>query len=157
VPAPGTPGVSFRCRCLTEPQGYRLNAMLPLHTFKAWMATFTSLWIAVLACFMGCVLPTLAEQHHSGPMACCHSSGNSPAKPSDDKSTPTHGMSCCPLEVTVPTKWDGATVGIAPPQHFVLASNLDSTTAWFHYSVEFAPSIWHSGRDTLLETHLLRI
>jgi hypothetical protein len=132
-----------------------------LHTFKAWMATLTSLWIAVLACFMGCMLPILVERHHSGPMAnmerCCHSGGNSPAKPTDGKSTPSRRMSCCPVEVTVPTKWDGATIGIAPSQHFALASTLDSATAWFHYSVEFVPSAWHCGRDTLLETHLLRI
>jgi len=143
-------------------EGYRLDEMHPsLHTFKAWMATFVSLWIGVLACFMGCALPTLAEQHQSGPMTnaehCCHSGGKSPVKPSDGKSSPSHGMSCCPVEVTVAAKWDAATMAVVPPQHFILASDLDLTATRFYYSVETVSFVWHSGRDTLLETRLLRI
>jgi hypothetical protein len=141
---------------------YRLDEMRPsLHTFKACMATFVSLWIGVLACFMGCALPALADQRQSGPMTnvehCCHSSSKSPVRPSDGKSSPIHGMSCCPLEVTVAAKWDAATMRVALPQHFILASNLDLATTWFYYSVEIVSRVWHSGRDTLLETQLLRI
>jgi hypothetical protein len=164
------PGISFWYRFLTMVRAcssfqlsrrnweYKLNVML--HTFKAWMATFTSLWIAVLACFMGCMLPILTQQQ-SGPMPsmeCCRSSDNAPARPSDGKPAPSHhGVSCCPVEVTVPTKWDGATMGVTPPQHFVLASSLDLTTTWFYSPAELVPSVWHSGRDTLLLTRLLRI
>jgi hypothetical protein len=123
------------------------------------MATFVSLWIGVLACFMGCALPTLADQRQSGSNVehCCHSSSKSPVKPNDGKSS-SHGMSCCPLEVTVAAKWNAATLAVAPPQHFVLASNpSDLATTWFYHSVEFGAPVWHSGRDTLLETRLLRI
>ena len=140
----------------------RLDVMRPTrHTFKVWMSTFISLWVAVLACFMGCALPVLADQHHPGPMAnmdCCHSGGKSPEKPTNGKSAPNqHGMSCCPLEVTVASKLDAATTAIAPPQYFVLASNLILATVQLHYSLELVPIVWHSGRDTLLETRLLRI
>jgi hypothetical protein len=130
-----------------------------LHTFKACMATFFSLWIGVLACFMGCALPTLADQHQSGSNVehCCHTSSKSPAKPDGGKSS-SHGMSCCPLEVTVAAKWNAATLSVALAQHFILTSTpSDLATTWFYHTVEFVPLVWHSGRDILLETHLLRI
>jgi hypothetical protein len=139
-------------------QEHTLSRML--HTFKAWMATLASLWIAVLACFMGCMLPILA-QHQSGAMAnmeCCHSGDKSPAKPNDGKSAPSHHrMSCCLLEVTVASKLNAATMDIAPTRHSVPTLKLDLATTWFYHPVELAPPVWHSGRDTLLETSLLRI
>jgi hypothetical protein len=149
---------------------------LPSHTFKSGMATVISLWMAILACFMGCTQPALAnsgsinassmqenlaDQSQSGPMAsrenCHHSGGNSPVEPNDGKPVPVGGISCCPLEVRVTPKLDTATLGIAPTRDFVLASNFNLVTIRFYYSVVFVLSVWHSGRDTLLETHLLRI
>lgn len=149
----------------------------PFQTFKAGIATLISLWMAVLACFMGCTLPALVNprpvntssipnnvaehsQSESMPdMENCphHSGGNVPGKPGDRKPGPTGGMSCCPLEVTVAPKASTVTLGIAPTHAFVLVSNFNLLTARFYGSVEIIPSVWHGGRDTLLETHLLRI
>ncbi len=146
--------------------------------FKAVMATGISLWLALLACLMGCTLPNLASAgsvkassvHDSSPeqnsmdlmagMENCphhHSGGSAPAKPHGEK--PVHGgnMSCCPVEVTVATKPDIAKLGIAPPRDFVLHTSADLMTTWVYHAAESVPSARHSGRDTLLETHLLRI
>jgi len=66
------------------------------HTFRAGIATANSLWMAVLACFMGCTQPalansgsikassaqeTVADQNLSGTMANmgnCHDPGGTP-------------------------------------------------------------------------------
>jgi len=121
-----------------------------------------------------------AEQDQSGQpdlmagMENCphHSGGNAPAKPgpakpdptkpaptksNDPKPVPGGGMSCCPVEVTVASKPDTVRLQIAPAGNFVLVSDFRQTTIRFFHSVEFVPLAWHSGRDTLLETHLLRI
>jgi hypothetical protein len=106
------------------------------------------------------MLPILAE-HQSGAMTsmeCCHSGGKSHSKPSDGKSAPSQqAMSCCPLEATVASKLGAATMDIAPTQRSVPTLKLDLATTWFYHSVELAPPVWHSGRDTLLATRLLRI
>jgi len=140
------------------------------------------MWIGVLACFMGCALPALASPgsrdsliHQnaaesqpapisapmSGPMAdmenCPHHSGGSaPAKPADGKSAPGR-MSCCPLEITIGTKPDSSALTIAVAQDFVLAAHFPLQTVRFYSSVEPVPSVFHSGRDTLLKSRLLRI
>lgn len=161
----------------------------PLHTLKGWMATIISLWMAVLACFMGCALPALADSHairtsairktvagtstgslakrgEQGAMAdmpCCHhSGGKAPTKPGDGKPVPGGRMSCCPLEITIAPKWEPAalsfaTTSFATTQDFVLASDGDLVGIRFYHSLEVVPAVWHSGRDTLLKTRLLRI
>jgi hypothetical protein len=153
----------------------------PGHTLKAAMATIISLWMAVLACFMGRALPALAnsgsihslfhadsiqknvaEESQPGPIAdmeSCphHSGGKVPGKPSDREPVPGGRMSCCPLEITVAPKWDMATLEIVPARDLVLASHFDLVTVRFYSSVELVPSVWHSGRDTLLQTRLLRV
>ena len=168
------------------------------------MAAGLSLWLAALACLVGCTVPILANAgsihattihntrslhearairensaERSEPdlmagMTNCphHSGGNAPAKPgsakpdptkpaptksNDPKPVPGGGMSCCPVEVTVASKPDTVRLEIAPAGNFVLAPDLRLTTIRFFHSVEFVPPAWHSGRDTLLETHLLRI
>jgi hypothetical protein len=160
-----------------EIEGYSLNVMdLPFHTVKVGMATLISVWMAALACFMGCTQPglanvgsikassiqeNLADRSQSGLMAdmenCHHSGGQVPVEPNDGKPVPGSGISCCPLEIIVTPKWDTTRLGIAPAHDFVRASNFSLLTIRFYYSVEFVLSVWHSGRDTLLETHLLRI
>ena len=155
----------------------------PLHTFKGWMATIVSLWMAVLACLMGCALPALADSHaihrsairktvaeHVGSlaeqrepepmadMACCHhSGGKAPGTRGDGKSVPGGRMSCCPLEITIAPKWDPTALSFATTQNFVLAADGDLVGIRFYHSPEVIPPIWHSGRDTLLTTRLLRI
>jgi hypothetical protein len=142
------------------------------------VATGLSVWLAVLACLMGCTLPNLAnagsvkvssvyqsssEQNSPDLMAgmenCLHHhfDKSTPAKPNGDK--PVHGgnMSCCPVEVTVASKPDIAKLGIALPHDFVLLINGDLVTTRIYRGPESVPSVRHGGRDTLLETHLLRI
>jgi hypothetical protein len=154
---------------------------LPLHAFKVATATIISLWMAALACFMGCTLPALAnsgssnissiraalirvnlsDQSQSQPMAnmehCHHSGSKSPAAPNHGQPVPGSGMSCCPLEITVAPKPHAAPLAVAPAPDFVLPSHFVLPTIRFYDSVEFVPTISHSGRDTLLKTSLLRI
>jgi hypothetical protein len=147
------------------------------HTFRAVVAAGLSLWLAVLACLVGCTVPILASsgsmnaasiQENAGEpsqsalmanMENCthHSSGNAPAKPNDPKHVPGGRMSCCPVEVTVTSKPDTATQRVEPASDFVLESDFSLVKIQFFHSVEFVPPVWHSGRDTILETHLLRV
>jgi hypothetical protein len=152
------------------------------HAFRTAVAAGLSLWLAALACLVGCTIPILANsesinavsirensptQSEPGVMAgmenCPHHSGGNapvkpgPAKPNDPKNVPGGGMSCCPVEVTVASKPDTVRLQIAPAGNFVLAPDFRLAPIRFFHSVEFVPPAWHSGRDTLLETHLLRI
>ena len=177
------------------------------HAFRTAVAAGLSLWLAALACLVGCTIPILAnagarngtsihkatsirearanrensaEQDQPGQpdlmagMANCphYSGGSAPAKPGHAKSVPTKprpakqnspkhvpggGMSCCPVEVTVASKPDTVRLEIAPAGNLVLAPDFRLEPTRFFHSVEFVPPAWHSGRDTLLETHLLRI
>jgi len=145
-----------------------------LHTMKAGLATALSLWLAVLACVMGCTLPVLANSQvdaassthqnsasHSGLMAdmenCHHSGGNSSVPPDDKQPASNGAVSCCPLEITLTQKWDSAALRIAPAPDFALSSDFHLEITRFSSPAEFAPSISHNGRETLLESHLLRI
>ncbi len=140
------------------------------------MATGISLWMAALACLIGCTLPSFAtsdlirasaihknsaEQSQPDLMANMencphHSGGNTPAKQNDGKPF-RGGMSCCPVEVTVASKPDTVTLHIDAARDFVLESDFSLMAVRFLHSVEFVPLSWRSGRDTLLETQLLRI
>jgi hypothetical protein len=158
--------------------GYTLCVMRsPIHSFKAGIATVMSLWLAVLACLMGCTLPQPANSaslralstHNASAerdqpdlmagMENCphHSGGNVPARPSAPKPARGGGMSCCPVEVTVASKPQTATPQISAARSFVLQSHFSLATISLYHSVEAVAPAWHSGRDTLLETHLLRI
>jgi hypothetical protein len=150
---------------------------LPFFNFRAAVASAVSLWMAVLACLVGCTIPSLAssgagtapsvrensaEQTQPDVMADMpncphHSGGNIPAKPSEPRPVHGGGMSCCPVEVTVTSKPDAVTLHVAPASNFVLAPDFTLATIQLFHSVELVPPVWHSGRDTLLETHLLRI
>jgi hypothetical protein len=159
-------------------KAYRLFVMRFRHqTFRSAVAAGVSLWIAVLACLIGCTLPSFAnfglvsgssihensaEQNQPDLMAnmenCPHHSGsNAPLKQNDDKPVRGGRMSCCPVEVTVASKPDTVTLHVAAAHDFVLESDLGSMTAGLFHSAEFAPLFKRSGRDTLLETRLLRI
>lgn len=149
----------------------------PFHNPRAWLAAGMSLWIAALACLLGCALPSFAksgainaalqqenpaEQGDSGLMPdmenCPHHSGSqAPTKPDNGK--PAHGgaMSCCPQEITVGQKWSKATLGIVATHGFVLRVNLNVAPARFYRLADTVPQVPHSGRDTLLATQLLRI
>src|ERR1700722_19458220 len=102
-----------------------------LHIMKAGMATVVSLWMAVLACALGCqqqtfpAIPDVSSlQENSASQSqlrlminmenCHHSGGPSPAQPKDGKPDSNNGVSCCPLEVTLIQKWDTTALGISP-------------------------------------------
>jgi hypothetical protein len=160
------------------------------HAFRTAVAAGLSLWLAALACLVGCTIPILANSGSSNissirensagqdqpgqpdlmaGMEYClhHSGGNAPAKPGPAKPDPTKsnnpkrvpggGMSCCPVEVTVASKPDTVRLEIAPAGDFVLAPDFRLAPIRYFHSVEFVPPAWQSGRDTLLETHLLRV
>jgi hypothetical protein len=86
-----------------------------------------------------------------------HSGGNAPAKPHDQKPARGGGMSCCPVEVTVASKPHPVALHIAPATDFAPAQDFTLATIRIFHAVQFVPPVWHSGRDTLLETQLLRI
>ncbi|HXN28216.1 MAG TPA: hypothetical protein VN902_13910 [Candidatus Acidoferrales bacterium] len=89
---------------------------------------------------------------------CPHRSGsNTPPKPNGPKPLRGGGTSCCPIEVTATSKPETVTPHIAPASDFVLASDFTMAKIRSLHSVELVPPLWHSGRDTLLETQLLRI
>jgi hypothetical protein len=160
-------------------EGYRLDLMrFRYHTFRAAMATGISVWMAVVACLIGCTLPSFANaglvgasaiHENSGDQSqpdlmasmenCPHHSGsNAPAKRDDGKPVPRGGgMSCCPVEVTVASKPDTVILHVAMARDFVAESDFSLAAGRFVRSAEFVPLIWRSGRDRLLETRLLRI
>jgi hypothetical protein len=141
------------------------------------MALVVSLWMAALACVMGCTQPLFASsqaiveapasQRNSvnqtqpdlmADMESCHHSGSNSPAPSNDKKPPSNGtVSCCPLEITVTPKWSAPTPKIAPAQSIALPSGFHFQLTRLSGLVELPQLISHSGRDTLLETHLLRI
>jgi hypothetical protein len=159
--------------------GYTLSDMhRPIDVLRSAVATGLSVWLAVLACLMGCTLPGLAsagsrkaasanensaEQNSPDLMAgmeICphhHFGGSAPAKPKDSKPAPGGHMSCCPLEVTVTPKPDIIKLRITLVQDFVLLANVELAATQFYHAAQSVPLVPHGGRDTLLETHLLRI
>ena len=151
---------------------------LTYNSLRSVVAAGVSLWIGVLACVMGCALPAVAGGHDLGrsqseasPMAgmenCPHhslgkvpASGKVPGKPTDGKSpggSMPGRMSCCPPEVTVAPKSHYSVPAIVVVASFVVISPLELSANWFSSFVEFVPPVIHSGRDTLLQTRLLRI
>jgi hypothetical protein len=150
---------------------------LTFNSLRSVVAAGVSLWIGVLACVMGCALPAVAGGHdmvrsqgadaesEAWPMAgmenCPHHSGSTvPGKPADGKSpggSMPGRMSCCPPEVTVAPKAHYSVPAIVVVASFVVASPLQLSASWLSSFVEFVPPVIHSGRDTLLQTRLLRI
>jgi len=139
------------------------------HIVKAGTAVGVSLWIAVVACVMGCTLPAItgsqasvATNHgRTGLMAdmegCHHSSGQPSAPGKDKKPAPVGAVSCCPVEITLTQKWNPEATRAAVSHDFVQPANFDLMDSGFSAMIETAPPIPRTGRDTLLETHLLRI
>ena len=159
-------------------EGYSLYVMLfRSHTFRAAVAAGISLWIAVLACLIGCTLPSFAnfgqvsassihensaDQNHPDLMANMencphHSDRNAPPKQNDGKPVRDGRMSCCPVEITVASKPNTVTLHVAFARDFVLKSDLGLMTVRSFHSAELAPLFGRTGRDTLLETRLLRV
>jgi len=151
---------------------------LTLHTMKAVLAVAVSLWIADLVCVMGCTQsapansPRIADSfpsqknttHHSEPGLledvpnCHHTGDNSSLPPNDRKPASEAPASCCPLdEVTVIQKPNTMGIRTVTMRDLALSADFHFGVARFSGRSEFVPSISHSGRDTLLETQLLRV
>jgi hypothetical protein len=139
---------------------------------RSFAATGLSLWLGVLACVLGCAMPSAAapsapEMQVSGlgaapcpdggdnGEACCRH-GHNPVDSSGKSEH--HSISCCPAETALVQKQNVSSPVLAHLGVAVLtlanfdASRLASSTA----SASDFPA-WHSGRDILLQVHVLRI
>jgi hypothetical protein len=157
-------------------EGRILRAMRgTLQQFRMVTAFSMALWMAALACVTGCMLPALASpgpkqiscpQEAADPASmdlmsgianCPHAAHRGPANQHGGKHTPGGRTSCCFLELNVPTRTHA-------PQPQLMAAHVaipvlisDVTPLWTHSALEFSPPVNHAGRDTLLQTQLLRI
>jgi hypothetical protein len=89
-----------------------------------------------------------------------HSGAKIPEKPGDGKSPGGKmpgRMSCCPPEVTVAPKSHFSVPAIVVVTSLVVPSPLQLSASWLSPFLAFVPPVMHSGRDTLLQTRLLRI
>jgi hypothetical protein len=136
-------------------------------------ATALSLWLGVLACVLGCARPTAAspsalETQVSGLSAapcpdrggdvgepCCRH-GHNPAGGSEKNEH--RSISCCPAETALIQKQN-----VVPPAaaHLyaavLMVPNLHPSNTVSANASENPSALWHSGRDILLQVHVLRI
>jgi len=150
--------------------------MFSRRTLDPVLAVALSFWMAAAACVIGCMQPVLANfpaqsegsignshslnQTHTGPMPdmdCCHHE-ETPSDPAKDKKSHHQAVSCCPLDarVTPAQKWGPAST-TAFKSEPVSTTELDFPFALFRHSFAIDHALWHSGRGTLLKTHVLRI
>src|ERR1700722_6692208 len=137
------------------------------------IASGLSLWMALLACLMGCTVPALARTgaDHAAALHERSADGRQPDVMADMPNCPHHStgsvpaqqkpaggrMSCCPVEVTVTSKPHPVTLHVAPISHSFLTPDFTLAPVRVFLSAKFAPLLEHSGRHTLLQTGLLRI
>jgi len=146
------------------------------------LAAALSFWMAAAACVLGCMQPVLANaaphekvapqnavsigqshlrnQAHASPMPdmdCCHHE-KSPSDPANDKKPHHQAISCCPLDARLTPAHK-----FAPPSAIAFKIDAVSSTefnlpfALFRRSFLIDDALSHTGRDTLLKTHVLRI
>ena len=137
------------------------------------LAIAVSFWMAAVACVIGCMQPVLAKSEPSiskahspnrtrsglmADMGCCnHESSSAPT--GDKKPSPHDSVSCCPLDarVTPTQKLHPPISGIAFKADSIFSCEFHFVFALFCDRPAFAHAFWHSGRGTLLKTHVLRI
>jgi len=150
--------------------------MFPKRKLNPILAAALSFWMAAAACVIGCMQPLLVNaapqdeasigqdhsqnQAHAGPMPdmdCCNHE-KSPSGPASDKKPHHEAVSCCPLDARVTPAQK-----FAPPSAIAFKSDVVSS-AEFNFPFPLSrrsflidDALWHSGRDTLLKTHVLRI
>jgi hypothetical protein len=163
-------------RCAAGIEGYRLGAMrITFQRFRMATAFSLALWMAALACVTGCMVPAFASASPkrtscpeesgtdlgvglmAGMANCPHAGHHSPAKPLGGKSAPSGGMSCCFLNANVPAKMRTPEPQLVAAHLAVPVAIFDVTPVWIHSAPALARPVIHQGRDTLLQTHLLRI
>jgi hypothetical protein len=137
-----------------------------LYTARAATAVTISFGMAVLACLTAC-LPTAEFSWHgdsgsehsrvsqASKMECCHDSDESPSTPSngDQRHSPQTAR-CCPPEATMVQKHAASLLTIASCPSIAGSQFMGRRLSQTLVGPQL---IWHSGRDTLLETQLLRI
>jgi hypothetical protein len=141
---------------------------------RSLMATGLSLWLGFLACVLGCAQPVLGSETSSqtgvfGPSPAANEGGNGEmgdagpcchhGRGASSKNKPVAQMvSCCPLDATLMQKQDP--VSRLRGQWSVVVLLLLVFHPSFPLSAskrDDAPTVWHAGRDVLLQTHILRI
>jgi hypothetical protein len=139
---------------------------------RAVASTVLSCWFGVLACLLGCAQPTLAasqcestqeSRKHlasantdpvSSPSCCNHARNPSGGSHKNQN----HRASCCPLDATLTREQDPLRQASASVYLAVLPSFILPSLHPLRVSGEIsAVSIWHVGRDILLQAHILRI
>jgi len=128
---------------------------------RAMTSVGLSIWISALACLAGCgqILAGSRTIHHasaqlaSAEMPDCHQS-HSPAAPNEKKQNPT-SVSCC-LPDAVPQK-TAADLNINASHANPSELAIDIADHSYAQAKNPARSLLHGGRQTLLQTHLLRI
>jgi len=144
-----------------------------MNTLRPITATALALWLGFLACVLGCAPPVLAstssDAQISEPRAavsegdsarmvddrpCCHHRHGAPDKNSQGLQT----ISCCPLDATLIQKQDPLSSKSAHPFAAVLMLFVFNSSSGFSATNGIsAPTVWHAGRDVLLQIHVLRI
>jgi hypothetical protein len=136
-------------------------------------ATGLSLWLGVLACVLGCAKPSAAspsapETQVFGLSAapcpdrggdagepCCrhgHNPGDGPGK------NEHHSISCCPAETALIQKQNIVSPASAHLYVAVLVLRAFHSSYLVSANANASPStLSHSGRDILLQVHVLRI
>jgi hypothetical protein len=170
------PGERLASSVAVYPPRPRSLIMASMRLASITRATFVfalSCWMAAVACVIGCMQPVIARSEpsisnvhsrngtQSGLMAdmdCCnHESSSAPTN--DKRPSPHDSVSCCPLDASVtPTqKLNPPILGIAFKADTVSSREFHFAFALFCDPLVFAHAFWHSGRDTLLKVHVLRI
>jgi hypothetical protein len=138
---------------------------LTWHIVKAGTAVGVSLWIAVVACVMGCTLPAITGSqasvatNHGRTGLLAASTQVAVARRREKTKSPSRipQRPAVPVEITLTQKWNPEATRAAVSNDFVQPANFALMDSGFSAMLETAPPIAHTGRDTLLETHLLRI
>jgi hypothetical protein len=156
--------------------------MFHMRTLDPILAAALSFWMAAAVCVIGCMQPLLAHavpqnevapqnevsisqshsrnQAHTGPMPdmdCCNHE-KSPSDPASDKKSHHQAVSCCPLDARVtPAQKFAPPSAIAFKSDVVSSTGLDLPFALFRRSFLIDDALSHTGRDTLLKSHVLRI
>jgi hypothetical protein len=144
-----------------------MNALRPL------TATVLALWLGFLACVLGCAQPILASTPSHTQISeprkavnggdsdkivddrpCCHHHHGAPDKNNQGLQT----ISCCPLDATLIQKQDPVSSKSAHPFAAVLMLFVFNSSSGLSATNRIsAPTVWHAGRDVLLQIHVLRI
>jgi hypothetical protein len=150
--------------------GTHVNAL----RLRSLAATLLSSWLGFLACVLGCAQPvsasapstvtqvfegkTAAKQEADGKMAEAGPCGHHGHGASGKNKQGSPSVSCCPLDATLIQKQTPVSPLRGYP--FVVALMLLLGSPSFQLSAgkkTNAPTVWHRGRDVLLQVHVLRI